>query len=88
MLPLERIGENIRTAREARGLTHEAVGGRCTLTAAELGRIERGERDPGSEGLAQLAAVLGTTATACLRGVRWDQRRLRFVVDRRKKPLR
>ncbi|MBS1879962.1 MAG: helix-turn-helix transcriptional regulator [Actinobacteria bacterium] len=84
MQPLERIGENIRSEREARGLSHEAVGGRCSLTAIEVGRIERGETDPGSVGLAQLSAVLGTTATACLRGVRWDQRQLRFVVEQRR----
>jgi transcriptional regulator with XRE-family HTH domain len=72
---------NLRWAREARGLTQEAVGGRCQLAPTDLGKIERGERGLEPEDAVKLARVLAITHDAVYRGVHWDQRTMRFVVE-------
>lgn len=81
MQPLKRIGAKIQSVREARGFTREVLGARSKLTEAEVAAIERGEIEIGALALIKVAAALGTTETALVRGVRWDLRSLRLDID-------
>ena len=52
------IGQNIRAARKAAGLTQEQVAERLRMSQLHFGRLERGERPASLEQLAQVAGVL------------------------------
>lgn len=91
MKPWERIGANLRKAREARGLTREALAARCSLSEGELAEIERGEAEQRAGGVIKIEEVLAVAPGSAFHGVHWDQRRLRFLVqppDRRARPQR
>lgn len=81
MKALERHGANIQARREARRLTREVLGLLIGRSEDEIAAIERGEMEAGSVTLVKIAAALGTTETALVRGVRWDLRSLRLDID-------
>jgi repressor LexA len=56
-----RMGRLIRGAREAKGLSQEAVGNRLRVTAATVGFWESGSRRIQVDRLPQLAHVLDTS---------------------------
>jgi transcriptional regulator with XRE-family HTH domain len=56
------IGDRLRTARKAAGLTQEGVARRSGLTVKHVGGVERGEiQDPHYSTLAALADALDMT---------------------------
>jgi transcriptional regulator with XRE-family HTH domain len=67
--PLDQLASNVRAAREALGLTQETVAHRAGLALSDVGRIERGQRDPGVRVLVRLARGLDTTAAELLAGI-------------------
>ncbi|MGI8715201.1 MAG: helix-turn-helix domain-containing protein [Solirubrobacteraceae bacterium] len=56
---LEVVAANIREARRISGLSQERLAELSELHMTDVGRIERGERDPGVRTLAKLAKGLG-----------------------------
>jgi transcriptional regulator with XRE-family HTH domain len=61
------IGDRIRTARKAAGMTQEAVARRTDLSLQAVGDIERGiVRDPHISSLRQIARALGIPVTQML----------------------
>ena len=56
------VGERIRYARRARGLTLDALAAAVGTDAGTLSRIERGLRDPRVSQLKEIAAALSITA--------------------------
>ena len=61
------IGENLRRARKARGLSQEKLAAEVDLDMRQLGRIERGESFPSVGSLIKLAEVLGVEPAELLR---------------------
>jgi len=55
----ELIGERIRQAREARGLTQEQLAAKVHISQSTLGRYEQGERRPDLKVLMEIGRVLG-----------------------------
>lgn len=68
--PIERLAANVRAIRAERRLTQEQVAITAGLSLSDVGRIERGERDPGIRVLAKLARGLNATVEDLVRGVR------------------
>jgi transcriptional regulator with XRE-family HTH domain len=61
------IGDRIRAARKAAGMTQEAVARRTDLSLQAVGDIERGiVRDPHISSLRQIARALGIPVTQML----------------------
>jgi transcriptional regulator with XRE-family HTH domain len=58
------LGDRLRAAREARGLTLEQVSESAGVSKAHLSRLESGERQPSVGILVELAATLGTRVGA------------------------
>ena len=52
------LGQRIREARKARGLSQEKLGELCGISTAHVGHIERGTRVPSAEVLFQLSTEL------------------------------
>lgn len=68
--PIAHLATNVRTIRTERGLTQEQVAIAAGLSLSDVGRIERGERDPGVRVLTKLAKGLNTTIEDLVRGIR------------------
>lgn len=68
--PVQRLAANVRAARAERGLTQEQVANAAGLSLSDVGRVERGARDPGIQVLAKLAKGLGVTVEDLVRGIR------------------
>ncbi|MCW2984107.1 MAG: helix-turn-helix domain protein [Conexibacter sp.] len=66
---LDTFTANLRRAREARGLTQEAVGDLAGMTQSQYARIERGDVDPTIKTLKRLATALGIAASDLLRDI-------------------
>lgn len=66
---LEACAANLRRAREAAGLTQERLAELADLHMTDVGRIERGERDPGVRTVARLARGLGVKPGDLFEGV-------------------
>lgn len=69
--PLAQLAHNVRAARIERELTQEQVANRAGLTLSDVGRIERGQRDPGVRVLARIAYGIGVEPAELLGGVGW-----------------
>jgi transcriptional regulator with XRE-family HTH domain len=67
--PRARFGANLRAAREAAGLTQEALGLRASFHPTEVNRIERGRRNPGLLTIIRLAKALDVPAGELLTGL-------------------
>ncbi len=52
------LGENLRAARQERGLTQERVAHISGVQAGEISRIEHGKRDPQTSTLLKIAEAL------------------------------
>lgn len=59
------FGQRVRRERERRGLTLEALGGKCCLDAATIMRTEKGQ-DPAFSTAIALSAGLGLSLDALL----------------------
>jgi transcriptional regulator with XRE-family HTH domain len=64
-----RFGENVRTARHARGWTQEEVAHRTGLTSVQIRRVERGVREIRLTTLVRLLKALGVAADDLLDGL-------------------
>lgn len=58
---LESLGGAIRSFREAKGLSQEALGFESGLDRTYVGGLERGERNPSIESLLKLCGALDVT---------------------------
>lgn len=57
----QRFGDAVRTLREQRGLTQEALAGAAGIHRTYLSDIERGARNPSLVNIDRLASALETT---------------------------
>lgn len=58
------VGENIKAAREAKGLTQEELGKRIGVTGVTIMRYEKSQRKPNLDVLFQLSDALGVSVTS------------------------
>ena len=66
------LGENLRRARRAAGLSQEEVGIGASLHRTEIGLLERGERLPRVDTLLKLAGAMGVRVESSLfDGLSW-----------------
>ncbi len=66
-MAVKKVGELIREARTGAGLTQEALAKKVTgLSAADLGKAERGEKDLTQEQLKAIARATGVTQKSLL----------------------
>jgi transcriptional regulator with XRE-family HTH domain len=63
------LGDNIKAARKAAGLSQQAAASASGTGLAHYGRVERGEIDPQVGTLVRIAAGLGVSAAYLLRGI-------------------
>jgi transcriptional regulator with XRE-family HTH domain len=70
MEPHERFGRNLKQARKERGWTQEDLGHAADLHSTEIGRLERGAREPRLSTIVRLARALKVTAADLVDGVR------------------
>jgi transcriptional regulator with XRE-family HTH domain len=66
---LRRFSSNMRAAREAAGLSQEAVALEADIPQGHYSRIERGEVEPSMRVLVRIAAALHTTLHDLTAGV-------------------
>ena len=62
------IGQNIRAARKAAGLTQEQIAEQLRMSQLHFGRLERGERPASLEQIALIAQTLRVTLASLLNG--------------------
>jgi transcriptional regulator with XRE-family HTH domain len=65
-----RFGRNLKRARNRRGWTQEDLGHAADLHSTEIGRLERGDREPRLSTIVKLARALKTTAADLVDGVK------------------
>ena len=70
--PVTQLAENLKNLRAAPGLTQEQIAQRGALALSDVGRVERGERDPGIRVLARIAYGLGVPPVELLEDVKWS----------------
>lgn len=69
MIPLRlRLARTIRALREAAGFSQEGFAAAIQVHRTYMGKLERGETDPGLDVLDRVARGLGTTLSDLLRG--------------------
>lgn len=74
--PLKAFTTNLRSRREALGLTQEAVAWSAWMDPSYYSRIERGRVDPSVRTVARIAAALGATPSELMLGVEGTARPL------------
>lgn len=67
--PLIKLGQNIRTRREALGLSQEALAFQAGLDRTYIGGVERGERNLGVLNLCRIAHALEVLPSTLIEGV-------------------
>ena len=68
--PLVALGRNVRSIREKKKLTQEALGERSDLHTTYISDIERGVRNPSVLIILKLAKGLGVEAAELFKGVK------------------
>lgn len=58
------FGRQVRCARQANGLSQEALASLCDLDRTYIGSVERGERNISLVNISKLAAALGVSPKA------------------------
>ena len=61
-----KLGKLVKDARAAKGKTQAALAEQAGITASEVGKIERGEKEPPQEVLKRMAKALGVTQKSLL----------------------
>lgn len=64
---LKRLGDAVRAARKAQGLSQEAMADAAGIDRSHMGKIERGERNVTVLNVLKIAAALDTSAADLLR---------------------
>lgn len=64
---LKRLGEAVRAARKAQGLSQEALADAAGIDRSHMGKIERGERNVTLLNVLRIAAALNGRASDLLR---------------------
>ena len=62
----KKLGNMIREARTAKGLTQAALAEQAGITSSEVGKIERGEKEPAQDVIRLMAKALGVTRKSLL----------------------
>lgn len=68
--PGEVLGDNLRRARERRGLSQEALADLAGLHRTEISHLERATRDPRLSTIARVAHAVGVRPADLLDGIR------------------
>jgi HTH-type transcriptional regulator/antitoxin HipB len=71
----QKLGENVRDARKARGWTQEELSGRTKLAVVQISRIERGKREIRLSTLIRLIDGLEVAPDVLLDGLYKDHTR-------------
>ena len=59
-----RLGKRLRAARQAAGLSQEALAERCGLHPTYIGQVERGEKNATVESVSRIARGLGVSLSS------------------------
>lgn len=70
LLNAKKLGGNIRSFREAIGISQEELAERCGLHRTYVGSVERGERNVSLENILRLARALNELPAALLEGLK------------------
>lgn len=62
----KKLGNMIREARTAKGITQSALAEQAGISSSEVGKIERGEKEPAQDVLKLMAKALGVTQKSLL----------------------
>ena len=62
----KKLGNMIREARTQKGLTQAALAEQAGISSSEMGKIERGEKEPSQDALKKMAKALGMTQKSLL----------------------
>ena len=62
----KKLGNMIREARTQKGLTQAALAEQAGISSSEIGKIERGEKEPSRDVLRKMAKPLGLTQKSLL----------------------
>lgn len=62
----QRLGENIRHHRAARGWSQQALAGEANLSLRYLAGVERGEENPSLDTIVAIAVAVGVKPAALL----------------------
>ena len=62
----KKLGNMIREARTQKGLTQAALAEQAGISSSDMGKIERGEKEPAQSALRKMAKPLGLTQKALL----------------------
>lgn len=65
---LKRFGERLRKHREELGWSQEALASRAGVDRTHIGKLERGQSEPGLLAIIRIAAALGIRASALVEG--------------------
>jgi transcriptional regulator with XRE-family HTH domain len=68
--PVDQFAQNLRAARQRRGLSQEALAAAADLHRTEVSLLERGGREPRLRTIVKLARVLGITPAALLEKIK------------------
>ena len=71
------LGQVLRRLREERGLSQDELATAAQISRNHIGLIERAERNPTWNNIAQIAAALGVTLTQI--ASRYDRARTRYA---------
>jgi transcriptional regulator with XRE-family HTH domain len=66
------VGERIRRRRKKCGLSQEELAASALVDRRHMSDIETGKTEPGFWTLTRIAGVLDTTASALLKGLKWN----------------
>jgi transcriptional regulator with XRE-family HTH domain len=67
--PADTFGRNLLRAREAAGLSQEALADKADMHRNEISLLERGQREPKIGTVAKLARALGVSACDLIQGI-------------------
>ncbi len=63
------LGERIREARKAKGLSQEALALQSNIAPSYVGGVERGQRNPSFKKLCSISKVIGRDVGSLCRGL-------------------
>ena len=64
----KKLGNNIRTAREAINMTQEVLATSCNMHPSRIGYIERGQKEPSLRLLNKISVIVGISVESLVKG--------------------